>query len=213
MPVSALVLAALVATAPDGLADDAIGAEPGTETSAAEPSFWERGEHRLHFELVVGGSSLAPVALRQPTDVLWSKTPLSAWWGGRFSLQRTESFGVTWGGEVDAAFNREDDGNAVVGEIRSRGRLGTRALAGYRLELLGTALTPYGLAGLRGDLGVRQLGVLDDSKVTPLLGAATFVGTGLQLEIWRVSVRFEGGLSLGLHGPGSFGAASLGFVL
>lgn len=170
-------------------------------------------EHRLVLELTLGGDSPGPSSLRSVGDAVWANQPLSAWWGLRGGLLRTESWGLTWGGDLGVGLNREDSGNALVGEIRHRTELNARGLVGYRLGLAGAWLTPYGWGGANAYAGVKALGVLDDSRLSPLFGGGGRAGLGVMIEVWRLSVRFDAGLGLGLSGLGSFGAAALGFVL
>jgi hypothetical protein len=167
-------------------------------------------DFRFVIEAWAGGDAFASLTPRSVADAVWAHRALSPWGGLRAGAVRLFSPGVFAGGDMALAGNREDAGNSVVGEVRYRGLLSVRGLAGYRLELAGAAVSPYTVVEGQALLGARQLGVFGATRVSPLFGGGLRGGVGLWLEIWLFSLRVDGGLGLALGGVQAFGTAAAG---
>ncbi len=167
-------------------------------------------DFRFVIEAWAGGDAFASLTPRSVGDAIWANRALSPWGGVRAGAVRLFEPGFFAGGDLALAGNREDAGNSLVGEVRYRGLLSVRGLTGYRLELAGAAVSPYAVAEGQAHLGARQLGVFDETRVSPLFGGGLRSGVGLWLEVWLFSLRVDGGLGLALGGVQAFGTAAAG---
>lgn len=209
MPVIAVALLLAVPAAESAEGDSKPAAVDIGDAGLAEDGV-SLSDFRFVVEAFAGGDAFASLTPASAADVLWANRALSPWGGVRAGAVRVFDPGFFTGGDFALALNREDAGNSLVGEIRTRGLLSARGLAGYRLELAGAAVSPYGLLEGQAHLGVRQLGVFNETRSSPLFGGGLRGGVGMWLEVWLLSLRVDGGLGVALGGIQAYGNAAVG---
>jgi len=145
---------------------------------------------RFLVEGVVLGET-TPGPLTSPSSALFAGRSSYLWTGLRAGALKPVWGSVVVGGDGTFAFSRSSQGTSFVGETWTRTLLEGRGIVGYRTRFGRAAFTPYGLASARLELGLAELTVLREPRLSPLAGLGARVGAGLMFDVGYAILRAD----------------------